>query len=114
MGYRVFIDSNGTEWQTWDVVPTLAERRLADRRVSESVKAELERRRIAERRVLAGTRPTLAGAMNGGWLCFDAQVEKRRLTPIPPDWMQCPEDQLEQYCARAERALRATVGRPRE
>ncbi len=114
MGYRVFIDSNGTEWQAWDVVPTLAERRLADRRVGMAVQAELERRRVAERRVTVGTRPTLGGTMNGGWLCFDAQVEKRRLTPIPSDWLQCPEEQLEQYCARAERALRATLVRPKE
>ena len=105
MGYRVFIDSQGTEWQTWDVVPSLAERRTRDRRVQESVAAELERRRLVERRVTEGSRPTLAGAMNRGWLCFDAQVEKRRLSPIPPDWLHCNDSQLERYCERAEKAL---------
>ena len=32
MGYRIFKDSTGTEWQTWDVVPHLAERRVRERR----------------------------------------------------------------------------------
>ena len=33
MGYRVFTDSQGREWQAWDVVPQLTERRGFDRRV---------------------------------------------------------------------------------
>ena len=33
MGYRVFRDSQGTEWQAWDVVPQLTERREIERRM---------------------------------------------------------------------------------
>jgi hypothetical protein len=44
--------------------------------------------------------------MSGGWLCFDAHVEKRRLSPIPEDWLRCAEERLEQYCAQAKRAQR--------
>ena len=101
MGYRVFRDSQGTEWQTWDVVPQLAERRAADRRRGGAgVAGAVERRRV-ERRTTVGRRPVLSAGLDGGWLCFEAQVEKRRLTPIPPDWQRCDEACLEQYLRRA-------------
>jgi hypothetical protein len=108
MGYRVFRDSQGVEWQTWDVVPQLAERRAAERRRSAnpaptgSVMAE--RRRLRERRVMAGRRPLLSAGLDGGWLCFEQPVEKRRLTPIPADWLLCDEACLERYCRQAKPA----------
>ena len=106
MGYRIFRDSAGTEWQTWDVVPRLAERRVAQRRVAVSVVPRVERRRLRERRVRVGRRPMLSAGLDCGWLCFEAPVEKRRLTPIPADWERCPTAQLEEYCRAARPALR--------
>ena len=112
MGYRVFRDSQGTEWQTWDVVPQLAERRAADRRrvAAESTAIDVERRR-AERRVVTGRgrRPVLSAGLDGGWLCFEATVEKRRLSPIPGDWLRCDEACLERYCQLARPALRSSL-----
>ena len=32
MGYRIFRDSHGTEWQTWDVIPRMGDRRVSERR----------------------------------------------------------------------------------
>ena len=108
MGYRVFRDSKGVEWQTWDVVPQLAERRAAERRRAErGVTPEAviaERRRVQERRVTSGRRPLLSAGLDGGWLCFEAPVEKRRLTPIPADWLRCDEACLERYCRQAKPA----------
>lgn len=106
MGYRVFTDSKGTEWQAWDVIPTLAERRADDRRVS-AAGASDDQRRKADRRMLTGERPRLTAGLDRGWLCFEAPVEKRRLTPIPADWLRCPQQQLEDYCQRAKVAARA-------
>jgi hypothetical protein len=108
MGYRSFTDSRGTRWQAWDVVPQLAERRVAQRRVAPT-SAPVERRHRAERRLVAGRRPSLNSGLGSGWLCFDAQVEKRRLSPIPEDWLRCPEERLEQYCAQAKRAQRPSI-----
>lgn len=108
MGYRVFTDSTGVEWQTWDVVPHLAERRAAERRRVAEAATEEERRRSKERRALAGERPQLSIGMDGGWLCFEAQVEKRRLTPIPGDWLRCDETCLEHYCRQAKPAVRVS------
>lgn len=107
MGYRVFRDSQGVEWQTWDVVPQLAERRTAERRATRAVLPEsvaAERRRVKERRVTSGRRPLLSAGLDGGWLCFEAPVEKRRLTPIPSDWLRCDEECLERYCRQARPA----------
>ena len=112
MGYRVFRDSQGAEWQTWDVVPQLAERRGGDRRRADSMAtlaAENERRRPQERRVVSGRRPTLSAGLDGGWLCFEAPVEKRRLAPIPADWLRCDDACLERYCQQATPTSRSSI-----
>jgi hypothetical protein len=115
MGYRIFRDSAGTEWQTWDVVPRLAERRSGERRVSVAVAApRIERRRLSERRVRVGRRPMLSSGLDSGWLCFEALVEKRRLTPIPGDWERCPTARLEEYCRSAKRAVRVQLSASRQ
>lgn len=109
MGYRVFTDSQGTEWQTWDVVPRLAERRVSDRRRMPPIPRAIERRHSTERRVQVSRRPVLTAGLDGGWLCFETSAQKRRLAPIPNDWMRCAEDQLEKYCKLAKPALRGSA-----
>jgi hypothetical protein len=42
-----------------------------------------------------------------GWLCFESNVSKRRLTPIPPDWREADDDELVRMLGRAQ-----TVNRP--
>jgi len=67
MAYRTFVDSNGLEWQTWDVVPKGVERRIADRRISFEKVAFGERRR-ANRRVVQGRwTPLTSGLRDGGY-----------------------------------------------
>jgi hypothetical protein len=111
MGYRVFRDSQGIDWQTWDVVPQLAERRVSERRrvagAAVAVPPPTERRRAMDRRVISGRRPMLSAGMDSGWLCFVAPVEKRRLAPIPADWQRCDTAQLEDYCRQAKPAARS-------
>ena len=109
MGYRVFRDSQGTEWQAWDVVPQLTERREIERRVRVAEIEHADRRRAADRRVMKGRRPTLTAGLDGGWLCFEHGGEKRRLTPIPADWTRCTAEDLERYCRSATRAPRAST-----
>lgn len=110
MGLRTFKDARGTEWQTWDVVPLLDERRVSKRRAPGEQPQASDRRERIDRRVLEGVRPALTAGLSDGWLCFEADdKEKRRLTPIPDDWQQCASEQLEQYCARAMPARRDTT-----
>jgi hypothetical protein len=112
MGYRIFTDSQGIEWQTWDVVPHLAERRASERRRAAAVvtMVAVERRRVDERRTaIGGRRPLLSAGLDAGWLCFEARAEKRRLTPIPADWLRCDDECLERYCRAARPAVRSSV-----
>ena len=109
MGYRVFRDSQGTEWQTWDVVPQLTERRELERRLQIVPVEHADRRRTPDRRIMKGRRPTLTAGLDSGWLCFENGGEKRRLTPIPTDWMRCTPAELERYCQSAKRAPRPST-----
>ena len=109
MSYRVFRDSQGTEWQAWDVVPQLTERREVERRVRVAPLEHADRRREPDRRVIKGRRPTLTAGLDSGWLCFENAGEKRRLAPIPSDWMRCTQAELERYCQAAKRAPRPST-----
>jgi hypothetical protein len=109
MGYRIFRDSRGTEWQAWDVVPRLTERRVSDRRAIAAKPPHSDRRSRSDRRILTGHRTVLAKGLDDGWLCFEAPGEKRRLAPIPSDWLQCGADCLERYCGKAKAARRVTT-----
>lgn len=108
MGYRIFTDSQGTEWQAWDIIPRLAERRARQRRAA-LLRVEGERRASEERRKVAGERPVLSHGLNGGWLCFEASREKRRLAPIPGDWLRCAVARLEEYLRAAVPAVRVNT-----
>jgi hypothetical protein len=113
MGHRFFRDARGTEWQAWDVIPHLAERRTGDRRRvgggGRLAAGMIERRRRAERRITSGRRPVLSAGMDDGWLCFEAMAEKRRLTPIPADWLRCDEACLERYLGDARPVRRSSA-----
>ncbi|MBA3969658.1 MAG: hypothetical protein H0X52_06115, partial [Gemmatimonadetes bacterium] len=54
-----------------------------------------ERRRGVDRSNL------LTPGLEQGWLCFEAESEKRRLTPIPPEWDQGTDEDLAALCSRA-------------
>jgi hypothetical protein len=105
MPYRTFVDSMGADWQVWDIVPRLSERRNngGDRRVERRVIPFADRRQEG-RRLTETRRAALRGSYAQGWLCFDSVNEKRRLTPIPHDWTTCSEESLEVYVRQAERA----------
>ncbi|PYP78849.1 MAG: hypothetical protein DMD35_10185 [Gemmatimonadetes bacterium] len=109
MGYRVFKDSQGAEWQAWDVVPQLTERREIERRVRMSPVEHADRRTSRDRRIIKGRRPTLTAGLDGGWLCFENGGEKRRLSPIPKDWQRCSTAEIQRYLQAAKRAPRPST-----
>lgn len=49
-----------------------------------------------------GSRAQLPEPYRAGWLVFDSGREKRRLSPVPPEWHLASEEQLRALCARAE------------
>jgi hypothetical protein len=101
MTMRTFLDSAGQEWEVFDVVPRRdEERRHYDRRAS-GVNDEAEPeapvdRRADDRRLTVGATPRV-GRNAVGWLCFEHGAERRRLSPIPEDWLQAPDSRLEEY-----------------
>jgi hypothetical protein len=105
MPYRTFVDSKGTDWQVWDIVPRLSERRADDvveRRLAD-VEIPFANRRRDARRLTDSRRAVLRGTYAQGWLCFDSGREKRRLSPIPQDWLTCSPEVLERYFRNGER-----------
>ena len=113
MALRTFKDSSGQEWQAFDVVPRPDERRHYDRRggpkssVPSGARPQRSRRGD-DRRLSVGRRSTQAKGVVNGWLCFERNgtLDRRRLTPIPEDWLRCPDEVLEGYCRSALPARR--------
>lgn len=108
MSYRIFKDLRGIEWQTWDVIPRLEERRVSSRRAAVTRPPGTDRRTQTDRRLIHSQRSVLTPGLTGGWLCFEAEEEKRRLSPIPSDWHSCPVERLQGYCDAAIPARRMT------
>lgn len=103
---RTFVDSTGTEWEAFDVVPRETERRATDRRSGSLRQAGRDvERRERDRRLSVGGRSLLT---NQGWLAFQHGDERRRLSPIPANWQRASEAELEAYCRQA-RSVRATA-----
>ena len=99
MSLRTFTDSNGQQWEAYDVVPRTEERRRYDRRSGETKIDLTDERRDTDRRVTVGRSEHITS--KAGWLVFDRHDERRRLTPIPADWARCDEAKLEVYCREA-------------
>jgi hypothetical protein len=102
MSLRTFTDSNGQQWEAYDVVPRTEERRRYDRRSGETKIDLTDERRDTDRRVTVGRSEHITS--KAGWLCFESHDERRRLTPIPDDWVRCDEAKLEAYCREARPA----------
>src|SRR3954471_13305237 len=101
MALRTFVDSLGREWTAFDVVPRDSERRQRERRAAGEVES-FEERRDADRRMTIGSQSTLTSQAADGWLCFERGIDRRRLSPIPSDWEQVTDQQLDAYCSRAK------------
>lgn len=102
MAFRTFIDAAGREWQVYDVVPRPDERRRYDRRSSKLAVPEPasdeagDRRDDDDRRLTVGRQSPLA-AVKRGWLTFECEDDRRRLSPIPDGWATATEAELERY-----------------
>jgi hypothetical protein len=113
MAHRTFTDRSGTHWDVWDVVPQWADRRAGSERRRLSVDEVpdppvLNQRAGDDRRRPDSSdrvpRVKIAGDFSGGWLAFESPGERRRLSPIPPQWEFAPEEELARWCANASAA----------
>jgi hypothetical protein len=79
---RVFSDSTGVEWTVFEV----------KRQGSEKTQWSY-----------------LPEQFGSGWLCFESDVNKRRLSPIPDDWRDSSDRELQRLLQHAQ-----PVARPRQ
>jgi hypothetical protein len=84
MAVRDFVDANGVNWKVWPVTPE-----------------SLQPRTAAE---------DYLGDYGEGWLCFESQVERRRLARYPTDWDALNDEQL---CSLLEAAAIVPARRPK-
>lgn len=129
MSFRTFMDTSGVEWHAFDVVPRSDDRRHYDRRgiaerddslsermrgpTRKSAQTSASDRRDTDRRITVDAGISVQKAVAGGWLCFECDGERRRLAPIPSDWMQCSDAQLGLYW-RLARVVRITAAGGRQ
>jgi hypothetical protein len=100
----------------WQVHPSAAERRFAQRRVVDQERDDdTERRDGLERRgaLKKVARSPIAAEFAYGWLCFETVGEKRRLAPVPEGWDRADDETIEQWCCLAKPAVRRKTGEVR-
>ena len=88
MDTKTFTDVLGITWEVWEVYPRMLERRLLRER-------RALRRGTSERRHEPVGRPTLPRQILGGWLAFQSRHERRRLHPVPDDWEDLSDRELQ-------------------
>jgi hypothetical protein len=80
MAIREFTDESGHEWVVWEVQSAFSERRHAAHR---EIVAAVGERRMHES---GDARVRISSHLAHGWLVFESRHERRRLTPVPPQW----------------------------
>lgn len=106
-GYRTFLDPRGKLWEVWMVHPSSIERRRMERRSPvENAVFLIEQRVMGDRRAQPGMRGAVATEFSSGWLCFASHGEKRRLAPVPVNWMSANDGQVAEWCRIARRVMK--------
>jgi hypothetical protein len=108
MSHRTFRDAEGVLWQVWEVRPSWAERRAAERRSERRHDPEphADRRSARDRRRAEEARPRVTQGIEAGWLAFLCNGERRRLAPPPCGWQELTDDALGELCAQASGSRR--------
>jgi len=96
MTHRKIKDGDGRAWDVWEVYPSAVEQRMSGEHPAAPDDNGVKRER-REVRLL------VPSALQQGWLAFQCGAERRRLAPIPGNWISLREDQLLALLARADR-----------
>jgi hypothetical protein len=96
MTHRKIKDGLGTPWDVWEVYPSAVERRMS----GEVPAAQRIDGSAGERREFKVRVPQ---ALQEGWLAFQSGKERRRLAPIPANWISLDDIALLELLSRAAR-----------
>jgi hypothetical protein len=89
------------------VHPSSIERRKMERRSPvENAVHLIEQRVMGDRRSSRGSRGEVASEYSAGWLCFASEGEKRRLVPVPVNWVSSNDAQVAEWCRIAKRVMK--------
>ena len=95
MTHRTFLDDDARLWNAWEVIPAWGERRTAERRHPvDAAASEIVERRRRERRHARGVRIALPPRLAHGWVAFECGDERRRVAPIPLQWVSFSDAEL--------------------
>jgi len=89
--HRTFKDLFGRTWDVWEVVPTGLIKSADGQETESTVSAAPPRH----------SRRAISGALSEGWLAFQWDHERRRLAPIPEDWVGLDDDALQRLLERS-------------
>lgn len=98
MSLRDFTDASGRVWQVWNTTPS---------RAAGASLFPIDPRGVGAPEPPGATSGELipyghvSPGLEHGWLTFKAGDEKRRLSPIPPDWTAASDAELAGYLSRA-------------
>lgn len=113
MTLRRFTDQNGIEWDVWEVIPPMADRRRAERRVlpdrRERTRPTGDRRKHSRRLRVSSNHVRVTRGFENGWLCFSSGPQIRRLAPIPSEWTVADSEQLELWADAASPAWKCAI-----
>lgn len=91
MAHRRIADHARRVWDVWEVNPASVARKVTEERRSQpGVRVQRKEMRIV-----------VADELREGWLAFQCESERRRITPIPLGWEAMTDDELLGLLARA-------------
>lgn len=96
MTHRKIKDGVGRGWDVWEVYPSAVEQRMSGEypAVNAAKPSQPEKREMRIR---------VPSALQEGWLAFQSGNERRRLAPIPENWIALDDEALIRLLARADR-----------
>ena len=96
MPHRKIVDKDQCVWDVWEVVPSTVASKVEERSVHPRISS-----RRGPRKIL------LPKALQNGWLAFQCEDERRRISPIPAGWETMTDDELIRLLERAGRVEKA-------
>jgi hypothetical protein len=96
MTHRKIKDGDGKAWDVWEVYPSAVEQRMS----GEHPAVPTHDGKKSERR---GLRVVVPEALQQGWLAFQCDGDRRRVVPIPANWIALDDAALIAFLDSADR-----------